>query len=140
MRPHPQGAVACSSPSCKNRQDEFDIPASQRTQVNVNRIELTFVSFTEWPPEGPDRIRASLIIEAEYNITICGAAFTVDDRAEAITALHSERRVETLNISVLNVLREGEQTRACVSSSRFEFGIGHLQYEAFGITICSGAG
>ena len=140
MRPHPQSAVARGSPSCKNRQDEFDIPASQRTQVNVNRIELTFVSFTEWAPEGPDRIRASLIIKAEYYITIGGAPFAVDDRAEAVTALHSERRVEALNVTVLNVLREGEQTRACVSGSRFKFGIGHLEYKAFGITIGSGAG
>ena len=140
MRPHPQGTVACSSSSCKNRQDEFDVPACQRTQVNVNRIELTFVSFTEWAPEGPDRIRASLIIEAEYNITICGTTFAVNDRAEAITALHSERRIKALNISVLNVLREGEQTRACVSGSRFEFGISHFEHETLGITICSGAG
>jgi len=140
VRPHPQGTVACSSPSCKNRQDEFDIPASQRTQVNVNRIELTFVSFTEWAPEGPDRIRASLIIEAEYNITICGTTFAVDDRAEAVTALYSERRVKALNVTVLNVLREGEQTGACVSGSRFEFGIGHFEHETLGITICSGAG
>ena len=140
MRPHPQSAVARGRPSCKNRQDEFDIPASQRTQVNVNRIELTFVSFTEWAPEGPDLIRASLIIEAEYYITICGAAFAVDDRAEAITALHPERRVETLNVSVLNVLREGEQTRACVSGSRFELGISHFEHEALCIPIRSGAG
>jgi len=140
VRPHPQGAVARGSPSCKNRQDEFDIPASQRTQVNVNRIELTFVSFTEWAPIGLDRVGSGLIIETEYDIAISGSAFAVDDRAEAVTALHSECRVEALNVSVLNILREGEQAGTRVSGSRFESGIAHFEHKALGIAICSRAG
>ena len=76
-------------------------------------------------PEGRDRT-ADLIIKTEDHITRGRAAFAVDHRTEAITALYSECRVEALNVPAINILREGKQTRARVSGSRFEFGISHF--------------
>ena len=72
------------------------------------------MSLKERSPEDPDRIRASQIIETETNVTTRRTPFTVDGRPKAITTLHSERRVEALNISILTAQWTGgecKQTR-----------------------------
>jgi hypothetical protein len=50
---------------------------------------------------------------AEGNITVRGSVFAVNHRAETVT-ICTERREEALDIPVLNVLREGDDSGASV--------------------------
>ena len=139
MRPNPERSVTRCDACGQHGQDEFHVPASQRIQGYIDRIVLALISLEEWPPECPDRLVTGLVIKAEGYITIPRAAFAVDDRAEPVPSLYTERWEETLNISVLNILWEREDTRTCIGSSRFEPGIADLQHKTFGIAIRPGA-
>ena len=95
-----------------NPEDKFYIPARQKTQVNIHIKETAFMSFTEWDPEGSNRLIADLVFKTVFNITTGGTTFATDTRAETITVLHSKSREGSLNITCRSVLRKGEQSRS----------------------------
>src|SRR6185436_3192955 len=138
-RGHPLGAITSRRTGRKHSEDEFHILACQGTEVDIRLIYLTLVAFEERTPQRFDGIATRLIIESERDIAVRGTAFTTDRGLEAITALHFERRIEALDVAILNILREGDQPAACIGGTRLEFCIAHFQHKAFGITICAGA-
>src|ERR1041384_8119408 len=97
------------------------------------------MALEEGTPERLDGIATGLIIEPERDITIRSARLTVDDRPETVATLNLERRVEALNVSVLDVLRECDEARPRIGRSIFEFGVADLEHKALGIAIGSGA-
>ena len=76
-----------------------------------------------------------MIIDTEGNITICRTAFAVNDGTEAVTILHMDWRIESLNISVLNILREGEQSWARIGHTCFKDRIVEFEHKALGVAV-----
>lgn len=140
MGTHPQGAITCGNTGSKDGQDELYVSACQRAQVHIHVVKAALICFPERAPESPDSLVANLVIEAERHITIGRAAFTVDGGPEAIAALYPEHREGAPDISVLDVLRECEQSKAGIRRARFKFWVAYFEHEASRVTICSWTG
>lgn len=78
-----------------------------------------------------------MIVKTEQYTTGCCAAFAIDDPLEAVTILHLERRVDTTDISVEQVLRSGQKAGLQGNGSIFKSGEALFQNKAFDIIVCA---
>ena len=79
--------------------------------------------------------RPGLIVQAENHVAGCRAVRAVHDRAEPIAGFDAVGRIDAQDVSVVGVLREGQERLASVHNAVFELWAGELQDEASPIAI-----
>ena len=106
MRVEPNGIVVFGCSVCVDNENEFDCFTRQRSEVEVNSVELAFVNFM---PTGKDFCYPVLfIIETKDYIAFLGFVSTVHDGAEAVSSLDCNGRVLSTDDAVVFVLGQGE--------------------------------
>ena len=91
----------------ENTEDEFHPLAAQRAQVQVDRVELTFVNFAPLT-QSPDGSVSDLVRKAEGGIAIVGFMHTADQRLEAVTRLNFEDAIGATDKAVIGFLGIGQ--------------------------------
>jgi hypothetical protein len=122
----------------KDRQNEFDLFAIQRTEIDIHGIELTFIYFAPLT-ECAYLAISNLILKAENHITVVGLVLTANQCLEAVARLNPNGLIFAADYTISVILRMGEQAFA------LRFAILHLgrvkyAYEAIIIAVRTRAG
>ena len=92
-----------------NRQDEFYVFAVQGTQIDVDRIELTFVDLAPLT-ERSHRAVPDLILEPEDHVAVVGLIQTTDLCLEPVTGLDPEGWIFATDPAIIYSFWMGQET------------------------------
>lgn len=108
MRTDPIDVVVCSRTAGQDGQNELNVLSGQPAEIEISGIYATFIRFTEGP-EGLDWPRANSVIQPVSYIAVDVPGLTPDRGAEAIPTLYCHGRIDSLDISVIYILRSYQQ-------------------------------
>ena len=115
----------------KDRQDEFDVFSAQRTQVDADRIVLTFVNFMPLTKR-PNRAVSDLILETINDVAVVGLVEAADQCLEAVARFDFDGREFSADQTIVGLFRIGQQPIS-LRRAILEFGRGKHGHISIGI-------
>ena len=115
----PQSAVPGGLSERENCEYKPDILTGKGAEIEIHRNISSIILFAECPELTNNSI-GKLVIDPYENATCSGIVLSSDNCLEMVALLNLERWIDTSDIPVEDILRDGDKTRLYSQRSIFE--------------------